>query len=73
MKMTQEERERLEQLFEFWYKMAVRDYELAHSDDERWQTMKEIAKVEINAAEALGFDFADRLHKQYCPAPEPEK
>lgn len=72
MKMTQEERERLEQLFEFWYKMAVRDYELAHGDDERWQTMKEIVKVEINAAEALGFDFADRLHRDYCPEPKKE-
>lgn len=47
------------------YKLAVMDYQTAHSESEQWDARKRMAQVERTASELYGFDFADQLHRKY--------
>lgn len=47
------------------YRLAVLDFQTAHSEDEQWSARKRMADVERTAAELYGFSYADSLHKKY--------
>lgn len=47
------------------YRLAVLDFQTAHSEDEQWQARKQMANVERTASELYGFEFADNLHKKH--------
>lgn len=47
------------------YKLAVLDFQTAHSEDEQWDARKRMAQTERTASELYGFSFADQLHRKY--------
>ena len=47
------------------YKLAVLDFQTAHTEDEQWNARKRMAQVERTASELYGFAYADQLHKKY--------
>lgn len=47
------------------YRLAVLDFQTAHSEDEQWSARKRMADVERTASELYGFSYADSLHKKY--------
>lgn len=47
------------------YKLAVLDFQTAHSEEEQWQARRRMAQTERTASELYGFEFADSLHKKY--------
>ena len=47
------------------YRLAVLDFQTAHSEDEQWSARKRMAQTERTAAELYGFEYADSLHKKY--------
>jgi hypothetical protein len=47
------------------YKLAVMDFQTAHTEDEQWDARKRMAQTERTASELYGFSFADQLHRKY--------
>lgn len=47
------------------YRLAVLDFQTAHTQEEQWQARKRMAQTERTASELYGFDFADQLHHKY--------
>lgn len=45
------------------YRLALSDYKLARSEDDKWEALKVLAKLEQLAAECYGFDYADQIRK----------
>ena len=43
------------------YKNARSDYELARTEDQKWEALKSMGRLEALAAELYGFAFADSL------------
>lgn len=44
------------------YKLAISDFRIATTDEQKWNARKEMANWERTAMELYGFDFADSLH-----------
>lgn len=45
------------------YRLAYLDYELATTDAERHEAMREMKSIECTASDLYGFDFADQLQE----------
>lgn len=45
------------------YKVALGDYELARTVEERFKALRELKSLEELAALKYGFDYADELHR----------
>lgn len=46
------------------YKLALSDYRLARTEDDKWAARKAMAKLEQLAAECYGFGYADWIRKE---------
>ena len=52
------------QYIENQYRLAVLDFQLSKSEDDQWQSRKQMADLEHTASVLFGFAYADELHEK---------
>ena len=45
------------------YKQAISDFKVSHNENERWDSRKRMAKLELLACEFYGYQYLDYLEE----------